>query len=167
MSLIRDNHDDNTKNGIKQHKAKGVIETASYKDTFGKHAQRKKVTNLAISSFEELSAESEKKHAEHLERLEEIKLLSGAGIPAAEREDGGDEWNTGTNAKLPVESLFLKGQSKRIWVSFLHTSTDRLLTRSKNELYKVIDSSDVVIHVLDARDPLGNNDPHFLPTYQN
>lgn len=31
------------------------------------------------------------------------------------------------------------GQSKRIW----------------NELYKVIDSSDVVIHVLDARDPLG------------
>ncbi|OZJ03442.1 hypothetical protein BZG36_03192 [Bifiguratus adelaidae] len=31
------------------------------------------------------------------------------------------------------------GQSKRIW----------------NELYKVIDSSDVVIHVLDARDPIG------------
>jgi len=31
------------------------------------------------------------------------------------------------------------GQSKRIW----------------NELYKVIDSSDVVIHVLDARDPVG------------
>ena len=31
------------------------------------------------------------------------------------------------------------GQSKRIW----------------NELYKVIDSSDVVIQVLDARDPMG------------
>ncbi|KAI8918978.1 NUC091 domain-containing protein [Powellomyces hirtus] len=31
------------------------------------------------------------------------------------------------------------GQSKRIW----------------NELYKVLDSSDVVIHVLDARDPMG------------
>jgi nuclear GTP-binding protein len=37
------------------------------------------------------------------------------------------------------EAVFSKGQSKRIW----------------NELYKVIDSSDVVIHVLDARDPLG------------
>ena len=37
------------------------------------------------------------------------------------------------------EAIFTKGQSKRIW----------------NELYKVIDSSDVVIHVLDARDPLG------------
>jgi nuclear GTP-binding protein len=31
------------------------------------------------------------------------------------------------------------GQSKRIW----------------NELYKVIDSSDIIIHVLDARDPMG------------
>ncbi|KAJ3088705.1 GTPase required for pre-60S ribosomal subunit nuclear export and maturation [Quaeritorhiza haematococci] len=37
------------------------------------------------------------------------------------------------------DPVFQKGQSKRIW----------------NELYKVIDSSDVVIHVLDARDPLG------------
>ncbi|KAF0451426.1 NGP1NT-domain-containing protein [Gigaspora margarita] len=37
------------------------------------------------------------------------------------------------------DSVFSKGQSKRIW----------------NELYKVIDSSDVVIHVLDARDPIG------------
>ena len=40
---------------------------------------------------------------------------------------------------MAIEPIFNKGQSKRIW----------------NELYKVIDSSDVVIHVLDARDPLG------------
>lgn len=33
----------------------------------------------------------------------------------------------------------IKGQSHRIW----------------NELYKVIDSSDVIVHVLDARDPVG------------
>ena len=44
-----------------------------------------------------------------------------------------------TTAPVARESVFLKGQSKRIW----------------NELYKVIDSSDVVIHVLDARDPEG------------
>lgn len=37
------------------------------------------------------------------------------------------------------EAVFFKGQSRRIW----------------NELYKVIDSSDVIIHVLDARDPHG------------
>ncbi|XP_029826831.3 nucleolar GTP-binding protein 2 [Ixodes scapularis] len=37
------------------------------------------------------------------------------------------------------EEVMAKGQSKRIW----------------NELYKVIDSSDVVVQVLDARDPMG------------
>ncbi len=39
----------------------------------------------------------------------------------------------------PREYIFSAGQSKRIW----------------NELYKVIDSSDVVVQVLDVRDPLG------------
>ncbi|KAK2562308.1 Nucleolar GTP-binding protein 2 [Acropora cervicornis] len=43
------------------------------------------------------------------------------------------------------EALFSKGQSKRIW----------------NELYKVIDSSDVVIQVLDSRDPMGTRCSHI------
>jgi nuclear GTP-binding protein len=116
MSLIRDNHD--TKNGLKQHKAKQVVETASFSDTFGPKAQRKKV-KLDLSSFQELQTESEKKHTSHLERLEEIKLLSGAGVGAdAEREDGGYVWDTGTDAMLAKEAIFTKGQSKRIWVSF-------------------------------------------------
>lgn len=38
---------------------------------------------------------------------------------------------------MALDPVFSKGQSKRIW----------------SELYKVIDSSDVIIHVLDARDP--------------
>ncbi|EOB13608.1 Nucleolar GTP-binding protein 2 [Nosema bombycis CQ1] len=38
-----------------------------------------------------------------------------------------------------VKKDLVKGQSSRIWL----------------ELYKVLDSSDVIIHVLDARDPLG------------
>lgn len=37
------------------------------------------------------------------------------------------------------DRVYLKGQSRRIWA----------------ELYKVLDSSDVVVHILDARDPLG------------
>ena len=47
-----------------------------------------------------------------------------------------DEDETST---MPNEPISTKGQSKRIW----------------NELYRVRDSSDVIIHVLDARDPLG------------
>uniref|UniRef100_A0A671W998 Nucleolar GTP-binding protein 2 n=1 Tax=Sparus aurata TaxID=8175 RepID=A0A671W998_SPAAU len=45
-----------------------------------------------------------------------------------------------TGVRVEVrEEIFKKGQSKRIW----------------GELYKVIDSSDVIIQVLDARDPMG------------
>lgn len=45
------------------------------------------------------------------------------------------------DAKFGVyqEPIYQKGTSKRIF----------------GELYKVIDSSDVVLHILDARDPLG------------
>lgn len=37
------------------------------------------------------------------------------------------------------------GSSKRIW----------------EELYKVVDASDVLIQVLDARDPMGTRSPHI------
>nr|XP_042127788.1 nucleolar GTP-binding protein 2 isoform X2 [Peromyscus maniculatus bairdii] len=43
------------------------------------------------------------------------------------------------------EEIYKKGQSKRIW----------------GELYKVIDSSDVVVQVLDARDPMGTRSSHI------
>ena len=45
----------------------------------------------------------------------------------------------------PREYIFAAGKSKRIW----------------NELYKVIDSSDVVVQVLDARDPLGTRSTYI------
>ncbi|KAG4305055.1 hypothetical protein PORY_001730 [Pneumocystis oryctolagi] len=47
-------------------------------------------------------------------------------------------------AQEPPDSVFSKGKSKRIW----------------NELYKVIDSSDVIIQLLDSRNPLGTRCKH-------
>lgn len=135
MSLIRDD-ETKTKNGLKQHKAKMAIEATSFGDTFGPKSQRKRV-KLSINSFEDLAGESVKVHDTYLDRLEERKLLSGQSGEIQATEDAEAE-ETGT-ISAPRESIFSKGQSKRIW----------------NELYKVMDSSDVVVHVLDARDPLG------------
>ena len=135
MSLIRDD-ETKTKNGLKQHKAKMVIEASSFGDAFGPKAQRKRV-KLGINSFDDLAGESVKMHDTYLDRLEEQKLLSGQSGEAQQPDDAETEDNGTISA--PRESIFSKGQSKRIW----------------NELYKVIDSSDVVVHVLDARDPLG------------
>lgn len=128
MSLIRDDQP----NGLKQHKAKIAVEAAPFSDTFGPKAQRKRV-KIGVGSIEDLAGESVKMHDDYLDRLDQAKLLSGNSGAAG--EDGDEDGNL-TVAREPV---FSKGQSKRIW----------------NELYKVIDSSDVVIHVVDARDPEG------------
>ena len=130
MSLIRDQ--ENTKNGIKQHQAKIAVESAPFGDTFGPKSQRKRV-KLNAGSIGDLAGESVKMHDDYLERLEENKLLSGKTAEDMEQTEQDGELTTAR------EPIFSKGQSKRIW----------------NELYKVIDSSDVVIHVLDARDPEG------------
>lgn len=60
---------------------------------------------------------------------------------------GNDEMNEQQRAErddaeandAPLDYILAAGTSKRIW----------------GELYKVIDSSDIILHVLDARDPLG------------
>ncbi|PGH10264.1 nuclear GTP-binding protein [Blastomyces parvus] len=131
MSLI---HDGSNTNGLKEHKAKIAVESVPFSDTFGPKAQRKRV-KLGVGTLEDLAGESVKMHETYLERLDQAKLLSGTSGETAENDKTVDDGQL-TSAREPV---FSKGQSKRIW----------------NELYKVIDSSDVVIHVLDARDPEG------------
>lgn len=70
-----------------------------------------------------------------LAELAEDAGRDGEQYAEREREQVDEEEYASANR----DSIFSKGQSRRIW----------------NELYKVIDSSDVVIHVLDARDPEG------------
>lgn len=134
MTLIRDGEE--TKNGVKQHQAKIAVEASPFSDTFGPKAQRKR-PKLSVASLADLAQDSEKSYETYVERLETAKLLSGN---PQEHETVGEaapeDYGYVSSAR---EAIFSKGQSKRIW----------------NELYKVIDSSDVVIHVLDARDPLG------------
>lgn len=54
------------------------------------------------------------------------------------RDDGGIR-------QMPRDWVFAAGQSKRIW----------------NELHKVVDSADVLLQVLDARDPMGTRSKHI------
>ncbi|KAG7895427.1 hypothetical protein KL925_000137 [Ogataea polymorpha] len=104
-----------------------ILETESFEHTFGPKAKRKKPTTVA-SSLEELARLTSAEQTQYEEKQELKPTLGLMG--------GFDTEEFSAEAK---EFIFSKGQSKRIW----------------NELYKVIDSSDVVIHVLDARDPLG------------
>ncbi|KAJ2987810.1 hypothetical protein NUW58_g4307 [Xylaria curta] len=60
-------------------------------------------------------------------------------LSVKKRGGGEDRVDVADPLSMAIEPVFSKGQSKRIW----------------NELYKVLDSSDVVLHVLDARNPEG------------
>ncbi|KAF9247574.1 hypothetical protein DTO013E5_4696 [Penicillium roqueforti] len=132
MSLIRDN---DKVNGLKQHQAKMTIETSPFNDTFGPKAQRKRV-KLGVSSLEDLAGETAKMQDTYIEKNDEGTHADGSAIVRGDDTAAVEDLGLLTTSR---ESVFSKGQSKRIW----------------NELYKVIDSSDVIIHVLDSRDPDG------------
>jgi nuclear GTP-binding protein len=130
MSLIEEK---GNINGLKQHAAKIAVESQPFSDTFGPKMQRKR-PKLDFSTIEDLAGRTGTMHETYIERLEQAHLLSGnSGDPEVTND------NPDGDFAAAREFIFLKGTSKRIW----------------NELYKVIDSSDVILHVLDARDPDG------------
>ena len=138
MSLINDNKGKERVDGLLQHAAKIKIEGEKFGDTFGPNAQRKR-PKLAVSSIEDLATSTGNDLDTYDEKRREAAIMAGQVLddePANDQAYFLPDAGALTTAR---EAIFTKGQSKRIW----------------NELYKVIDSSDVVIHVLDARDPLG------------
>ncbi|GAA5865968.1 hypothetical protein JCM3774_005542 [Rhodotorula dairenensis] len=120
-----------------------LVSTEPFSDTFGTKAQRKR-PKLDIGSIEELATKvathqakvaADAVQAEKDQRLSEIRDVEGSIAPellAAQEEEK-------QLSNVPQDYILSAGTSKRIW----------------GELYKVIDSSDVILHVLDARDPLG------------
>jgi nuclear GTP-binding protein len=150
--------------------SRALLRLEPFSETF--HQQRwRKRPRLAFDSIEELAERvCEKTSDLALDKSLERKKYPGqetAGIAPALRTNSHDE-NDGTSpdaeqqdykqrhernkstlhpsrhdSVLPGRTAYTKGQSRRIW----------------SELYKVIDASDVVLFVLDARDPLGTRIP--------
>ena len=111
-----------------------IVETESFSDTFGPKAQRKK-PKLDLGSIEELGAATSAVPEAVEAEPSLVNLPAGVSGNVYADEPVPD---MPTHANL-VEPIYLKGTSRRIF----------------GELYKVIDSSDIIVHVLDARDPLG------------
>lgn len=81
--------------------------------------------------------------------MHELLLNAEASAKSYDHEKDRDLVTEDTGVREEArEEIYKKGQSKRIW----------------GELYKVIDSSDVIIQVLDARDPIGTRSPR-IETY--
>lgn len=102
-----------------------VLEVESFSDVFGPKRRRKR-PNLNLAAGASADMDS-------------------FAAAVDEREESYEE-SKDRNVKteldyrsLVLDPIFEKGQSKRIW----------------SELYKVVDSSDVLIQVLDVRDPMG------------
>ncbi|PFH48405.1 hypothetical protein AMATHDRAFT_65580 [Amanita thiersii Skay4041] len=107
-----------------------IVETEPFSETFGPKAQRKK-PKIDANSFEELG----KQGAAAAEEAEEAAQEAGTSV-AEPLASSIAEPQTHADFNEPI---YAKGTSRRIY----------------GELYKVIDSSDVILHILDARDPLG------------
>lgn len=112
---------------------------------------KKRATNLlTIEPFNEVFSASHRRKKPKLEEHDLLGLVSKAESRTAvyyqtKVAKDKDIVNDEPDWKDQRESVFQKGTSRRIW----------------GELYKVVDSSDVIVQVLDARNPMGTRCGHL------
>jgi nuclear GTP-binding protein len=112
-----------------------LLSTSSFGDTFGpKRTRKRPKLSHQISSLEALVARSGAKQEQYAANVKMGKV----------DRDTEAFRNKEPEIAAVRESVFGKGTSNRIY----------------RELYKVLDCSDVVIEVLDARDPMGTRSRH-------
>ncbi|OAF66227.1 Nucleolar GTP-binding protein 2, partial [Intoshia linei] len=114
-----------------------ILEISSYNETFGPTAQRKR-PKLAVHSVKDLIDDANKKQDKYNQN-DDLDYNQKHGPDMIKDQ------------KYSHDIHFKAGQSRRIW----------------NELYKVLDSSDVIIQVLDARDPIGTRSPSIEKYLKN
>lgn len=109
-----------------------LLETESFDATFGKNTSRKRPKiDMNVNDYAALANRASESVAVY-----ESKNKDGDVEGSGDLEDGTIDHRT--------NDLFMKGQSKRIWA----------------ELYKVLDSSDVILQVVDARNVPGTRCEH-------
>lgn len=109
-----------------KHARMNLLTTQDFGSTFGPKAQRKKPKLSHTSDVDTLLSHVASSHTGYDAKLNPELTPLHLTRDVQIKDAAG-------------QRLFEKGQSRRIW----------------NELYKVLDSSDVVVQVLDARDPMG------------
>lgn len=112
-------------------------------------AKHQRVHLLDTESFDSVFGPKKQRKRPNI-KIRDLEDMSKHALDATDQYDENkdidlvkDEANTTRN--VVRDWVFGAGQSKRIW----------------NELHKVIDSSDVILQVLDARDPLGTRSKYI------
>jgi nuclear GTP-binding protein len=122
-----------------------ILETESYESVFSGKKTRKK-PKIESSDLEAMVSKATSNQTAYEDKGKDINIVEGCAMDTK----GKRIKNKKTNKAIPdfpdapTPDVFLKGQSKRIWA----------------ELYKVLDCSDVVLQVLDARNIPGTRSLH-------
>lgn len=130
----------------------GLLANEPFEETFSEKRRRKR-PKLAVNSLEDMANNARKRGDDFDESVDqkEVEADERAKRAAADNPidpDAKEGLRFDDLKDADRQRVFNKGQSKRIWA----------------ELHKVVDSSDVVIQVLDARDPIGTRS-RFLESF--